>query len=116
MSKILLFVFLIIGLAARAALLTGCYPKRVSMHQHVLFPSSKKGPNPSKHNIADHLKGQGNATACFVHGAVEFMKSLDSPSAKKAYPDFRNALGTQYVCDAVLESAKSGQWVDVKKA
>ena len=42
----------------------------------------------------------------FVHGAVEFMKSLDAPSAKKAYPDFRNALGTQYVCDAVLESAK----------
>jgi predicted dehydrogenase len=44
------------------------------------------------------------------------MKSLDDPSAEKAFPDFRNALGTQYVCDAVLESAKTGQWVDVKKA
>ena len=30
--------------------------------------------------------------------------------------DFRNALGTQYVCDAVLESAETGQWVDVKRA
>ena len=51
----------------------------------------------------------------FTHGLYEFMKSLDDPSAKKAYPDFRDALGTQYVCDAVLESAKTGQWVDVKK-
>ena len=50
---------------SRAALLTGCYPKRVGMHQHVLFPSSTKGLNPSEHTIADHLKSQGYATACF---------------------------------------------------
>lgn len=50
---------------SRAALLTGCYPKRVGMHKHVLFPSSKKGLNPSEHTIADHLKSQGYATACF---------------------------------------------------
>jgi arylsulfatase A-like enzyme len=50
---------------SRAALLTGCYPKRVGMHQHVLFPSSSKGLNPSEHTIADHLKDQGYATACF---------------------------------------------------
>lgn len=50
---------------SRAALLTGCYPKRVGMHQHVLFPSSKKGLNPDEHTIADHLKAQGYATACF---------------------------------------------------
>lgn len=50
---------------SRAALLTGCYPKRVGMHQHVLFPSSKKGLNPDEHTIADHLKSQGYATACF---------------------------------------------------
>ena len=28
---------------SRSALLTGCYPKRVGMHQGVLFPSSTKG-------------------------------------------------------------------------
>jgi len=50
---------------SRAALLTGCYPKRVGMHQHVLFPTSTKGLNPSEHTIADHLKSQGYATACF---------------------------------------------------
>ena len=35
------------------------------MHQHVLFPTSKKGLNPEEHTIADHLKSQGYATACF---------------------------------------------------
>ena len=50
---------------SRAALLTGCYPKRVGMHQHVLFPSSTKGLNPDEHTIADHLKSQGYKTACF---------------------------------------------------
>ncbi|MEM9365368.1 MAG: sulfatase [Planctomycetota bacterium] len=50
---------------SRAALMTGCYPKRVGMHQHVLFPASTKGLNPSEHTVADHLKSQGYATACF---------------------------------------------------
>ena len=52
----------------------------------------------------------------FTHALAEFLKSLDDPKAPKAYPDFRHALGTQYVCDAVLESAKTKQWVKVKKA
>ena len=50
---------------SRAALLTGSYPKRVGMHQHVLFPASTKGLNPEEHTIADHLKQQGYATAAF---------------------------------------------------
>ncbi|MEX1113998.1 MAG: sulfatase [Akkermansiaceae bacterium] len=50
---------------SRAALLTGCYPKRVGMHQGVLFPQSTTGLNPDEHTIADHLKQQGYATACF---------------------------------------------------
>ena len=49
---------------SRAALLTGCYPKRVGMHQHVVFPQSKYGLNAQEHTIADHLKQQGYATAC----------------------------------------------------
>ncbi|HIA20548.1 MAG TPA: arylsulfatase [Planctomycetaceae bacterium] len=50
---------------SRAALLTGCYPKRVGMHQHVLFPSSTRGLNPQEHTLGDHLKSAGYATACF---------------------------------------------------
>ncbi|MFN7289050.1 MAG: sulfatase [Pirellula sp.] len=50
---------------SRAALLTGCYPKRVGMHQHVLFPASTKGLNPTETTIADHFKAKGYATACF---------------------------------------------------
>ena len=38
---------------SRAALLTGCYPKRVGMHKHVLFPRSDHGLNPKEHTIAD---------------------------------------------------------------
>lgn len=50
---------------SRAALLTGCYPKRVGMHQGVLFPGSTAGLSPKEHTIADHLKPQGYTTACF---------------------------------------------------
>ena len=50
---------------SRAALLTGCYPKRVGMHQHVLFPASKKGLNPNEFTMGDHFKSLGYATACF---------------------------------------------------
>jgi hypothetical protein len=49
---------------SRAALMTGCYPKRVGMQKHVLFPRSDYGLHPSEHTIADHLKSHGYATAC----------------------------------------------------
>lgn len=49
---------------SRAALLTGCYPKRVGMEKHVLFPKSNYGLNPQEHTIANHLKGLGYSTAC----------------------------------------------------
>ena len=54
---------------SRSSLMTGCYPRRVNMHVDernlcVLFPSAKKGLNPSEITIAEILKGQGYATAC----------------------------------------------------
>lgn len=47
---------------SRAALLTGCYPKRVSMEKHVLFPQSRKGINPDEYTLADHFASAGYAT------------------------------------------------------
>ncbi len=49
---------------SRAALLTGCYPKRVGLSKHVLFPQSKTGLAPSELTIAELLKTRGYATAC----------------------------------------------------
>ncbi len=48
----------------RSSLMTGCYPRRVGMHQHVLFPNSTRGLNPKEVTIAELLKKQGYATAC----------------------------------------------------
>ncbi len=56
---------------SRSALLTGCYPRRVSMHvnadptplmskgRQVLFPASHKGLNPGEITIAELMKEQG---------------------------------------------------------
>ncbi len=50
--------------ASRAALLTGCYPKRVLAEKTVLFPRDTVGLNPKETTLADMFKGEGYATAC----------------------------------------------------
>jgi len=47
----------------------------------------------------------------FTHQVADFLDGLDRGTL--AAPTFRDALGTQNVCDAVLNSAKSGQWTSV---
>lgn len=47
----------------------------------------------------------------FVHQAADFLESLST--GKPVGPTFRDGLETQKVCDAVLDSAKSGQWVNI---
>jgi arylsulfatase A-like enzyme len=54
----------------RAAFLTGCYPRRVSMHRDsknhcVLIPGANKGLNPDELTLAEVLKSKGYATGCF---------------------------------------------------
>ncbi|HEX3656618.1 MAG TPA: sulfatase [Pirellulales bacterium] len=55
---------------SRAALMTGCYPARVSMHvsgtgSAVLRPLDSKGLNPDETTIAEVLKPRGYATGIF---------------------------------------------------
>ncbi len=50
----------------------------------------------------------------FVHQVADFLEGMEK--GKPASPTFRDALATQYVCDAVLASGKSGKWEKVKGA
>lgn len=54
---------------SRASLLTGCYPRRVGMHEDatghwVLIPRSRRGLDPGELTLAEALKPTGYATAC----------------------------------------------------
>jgi arylsulfatase A len=47
---------------SRAALMTGCYPKRALPIPHVLFPGNDVGLSPREITVAEVLKGAGYAT------------------------------------------------------
>jgi predicted dehydrogenase len=49
----------------------------------------------------------------FVHQLADFLDGV--AKGKPASPTFREALETQYVCDAVLKSAKTQKWEKVAK-
>ncbi len=49
--------------------------------------------------------------ATFVHQVADFLRGVQE--GKPAMPDFRDALRTQRVCDAVLQSAREGKWMNV---
>lgn len=50
----------------------------------------------------------------FVHQVADFIEGIES--GKPAAPTFRDGLATDYVTDAVLASARTGRWVNVKSA
>ena len=47
----------------------------------------------------------------FIHQVADFLEGLQKK--KPVAPTFRDALETQYICDAVLASAKTGKWMKV---
>jgi predicted dehydrogenase len=48
----------------------------------------------------------------FLNAVADFVAGLESGTP--AQPDFGSGLRTQRVCDAVLQSAASGRWVDIE--
>ena len=50
----------------------------------------------------------------FVHQVADFIEGITK--GEPARPTFRDALETQKVCDAVLDSARTGQWTDTGAA
>ncbi len=62
--------------ASRAALLTGCYPNRIGIHQ-AFMPNQDHGLNPTETTLAEMLKAQGYNTAIYgkwhLGDAPEFM-------------------------------------------
>jgi predicted dehydrogenase len=46
----------------------------------------------------------------FLNALADFVIGLES--GKSVQPDFRNALQTQKVCEAVIESGRTGSWMD----
>jgi predicted dehydrogenase len=50
----------------------------------------------------------------FAHQVADFLDGV--AKGKPASPTFRDALETQYICDAVLKSAKTDRWEKVPKA
>ena len=72
--------------------------------------------NSPEHPYMDHWWVPGLQIGyehSFVHQLADFLEGVEK--GKPAMPDFRDALRTQYVCDAVLQSAKDGKWVPVQK-
>jgi predicted dehydrogenase len=49
----------------------------------------------------------------FVHQVADFIDGISH--GVPSMPDFRDALRTQYICDAVLHSAKDGKWAKVER-
>lgn len=89
---------------SRAALMTGCYPKRVLPIPLVLFPNAAVGVNPAEHTVAELLKKEGYATACIGKWHLG-----DQPEFLPHRRGFDYYLGTPYSNDMgpVEDGAKS---------
>ncbi|MCX8037953.1 MAG: sulfatase [Candidatus Sumerlaeia bacterium] len=58
---------------SRAALLTGCYPRRVGLHQWVLRPNAVTGLHPDEITLAELLKTAGYRTGCIGKWHLGFL-------------------------------------------
>ena len=66
-----------------------------------------------EHPYMDHYWVPGTCIGyehTFLNALADFVIGIET--GKPTQPDFRNALQTQKICDAVLESAKVGTWLE----
>jgi arylsulfatase A len=99
---------------SRAALMTGCYPKRVLPISQVLFPAAEVGLNPDEHTVAEYLNEAGYATAC-----VGKWHLGDQPEFLPTRQGFDEYFGIPYSNDmgTAAEGSKSnpGQPISIPK-
>ena len=84
---------------SRASLLTGCYPRRVGMHEDatghwVLIPRSRRGLHPDEVTLAEALGRAGYATACIGKWHLG-----DQPEHLPTRPGFDHYFGIPYSND-----------------
>jgi arylsulfatase A len=98
---------------SRAALLTGCYPRRVGLHisatgASVLQPVSPRGINPAEETIAELLKSAGYVTACIgkwhLGDQAEFLPTRNG---------FDSYFGIPYSEDMVKGKFPGREWPDL---
>ena len=94
---------------SRAALMTGCYPRRVGLHQTdpdgaVLRPVSPNGLHPRETTIAEILKAQGYATACIGKWHLG-----DQPEFLPTRQGFDAYFGIPYSDDMTLAPGRTGR-------
>jgi len=97
---------------SRAALMTGCYPRRVGMHVSdtggaVLQPLARKGLNPAEVTIAEVLKRAGYATMCI--GKWHLGDQPDFLPTKQGFDDF---FGIPY-SDDMTKDKKPDLWPEL---
>ncbi len=91
---------------SRASLMTGCYPRRVSMHadEHgtlVLRPVAHKGLHPDEITVAEVLKSRGYATAIIGKWHLG-----DQPRFLPTRQGFDSYLGIPYSDDMVARKGR----------
>ena len=97
---------------SRAALMTGCYPRRVDLHVSdrdgaVLQPVARKGLNPDETTIAEVLQSAGYATGIFGKWHLG-----DQPEFLPTRQGFQEYFGIPY-SDDMTKNKLFGQWPDL---
>lgn len=87
---------------SRAAMMTGCYPKRVLPIPGVLFPAAAVGLHPDEVTLAEVLKQAGYATACIGKWHLG-----DQPEFLPTAQGFDHYFGIPYSNDMGLRSEGS---------